>query len=127
MIELDTTQRAALEKSRFFARVAEFVRARSPVQAFREATFDKPLLDRLWSPHWPRLRESSPHDAAVFMAFLLACATLRMDVVRAIDAISQSLHPDRSMKLFLSERGLLGEGAFDDPAWPTSPSPSPSH
>ena len=120
MIELDPAQRAALEKARFFARVADFIRQRSRVRAYQEAALDKPLLDRLWSPHWPTLRDSSPHDAALFMAFLLACATLRIDVPRALAAIGESIHPDRCMELFLSERGLLREGAFDDPAWSMS-------
>ena len=49
------------------------------------------------------------------MCFLLACATLGVDSTRAAEAVRQSSQPETSMKLFLSERGLLRYAAFDVP------------
>ena len=115
MLQFDAAQVATAAQAHFFHRVAEFVRAQSPVAAYRDAALDKPLRNALWSPHWPALREATEHDAALFMCFLLACATLRIDVARAAAAVRQSTQPEMSMKLFLSERGLLRFSAFDLP------------
>lgn len=115
MLQLDAAQMAAVTQSHFFARVADFVCAQSRVGAFRDAARDKPLRSALWAPHWPALREATERDAALFMCFLLACATLHIDVPRAAAAIRQSTDPGTSMKLFLSERGLLRFSAFDVP------------
>jgi hypothetical protein len=115
MLHFDAAQMAAITQAHFFSRVAEFVREQTTVAAYRDAAFDKPLRTSLWAPHWPTLRDATEHDAALFMCFLLACATLRIDVSRATTAIRQSTHPEMSMKLFLSERGLLRFSAFDLP------------
>jgi hypothetical protein len=109
----DLSVRDAIAQSRLFHRVAGFVVERTTVAALREAALDKPLRTLLWSPHWTLLRAASEHDAALFMCFLLACAALRIDVARAVEAIRASTRPGRSMKQFLAERGLLAESAFD--------------
>jgi hypothetical protein len=49
------------------------------------------------------------------MCFVLACATLGIDSARAAEAVRQTSQPETSMKLFLSERGLLRFSAFDVP------------
>ncbi len=115
MLHFDATQMATITQAHFFQRVAEFVREQSPVAAFRDAALDKPLRTSLWLPHWPALRDASEHDAALFMCFLLACGMLRIDVGRAAAAVRQATQPEMSMKLFLSERGLLRFSAFDLP------------
>lgn len=115
MLQFDPAQMAAVTQAHFFHRVSEFVREQTTVAAFREAALDKPLRTALWAPHWPALREATEHDAALFMCFLLACATLRIDVARAAAAVRQATQPEMSMKLFLSERGLLRFSSFDLP------------
>ncbi len=115
MLHFDTAQMAAITQAHFFSRVAEFVRAQTTVDAFRQAALDTRLRTELWAPHWPALREASEHDAALFMCFLLACHTLGVDSARAAEAVRQSSQPETSMKLFLSERGLLRFSAFDVP------------
>ncbi len=115
MLQFDAHQMAAVTQAHFFSRVAEFIRDQTTVRAYREAALDKPLRNALWDPHWPTLRDASEHDAALFMCFLLACAALRIEVARATVAIRQATRPELSMKLFLSERGLLRFSAFDCP------------
>ncbi len=115
MLQFDTTQMAAANQAHFFHRVAAFVCEQTPIAAYRDAAVDKPLRNALWAPHWPALREATEHDAALFMCFVLACATLRIDVARAATAIRQATQPEMSMKLFLSERGLLRFSSFDLP------------
>ena len=115
MPHVDTTQMAALTQAHFFGRVAAFVCEQTTDPAFRAAALDRPARTALWLPHWPTLRQASEHDAALFMCFLLACATLQIDVARAATAVRQASHPEQSMKLFLSERGLLRYSAFDVP------------
>ncbi len=92
MLQFDPAQMAAVTQAHFFHRVSEFVREQTTVAAFREAALDKPLRTALWAPHWPSLREATEHDAALFMCFLLACATLRIDVARAAAAVRQATH-----------------------------------
>src|SRR4051812_45718854 len=121
MSKLDAVHAAAINQANFFARVADFICARTPVGAYREAARDKPLRDALWAPHWHTLRDASERDAALFMCFLLACSMLRIDVWRAAAAIRQSTDPQQSMRLFLAERGLLPSAAFDDAA--SAPAP----
>jgi hypothetical protein len=116
MKHFDTAQMSAITQAHFFSRVAEFIRDQTPVPAYRQAALDTPLRTALWAPHWPTLRDASEHDAALFMCFLLGCAALGIDVMRAAEAVRQSSHPGHSMKLFLSERGLLRFSAFDVPA-----------
>lgn len=115
MMHFDTAQMAAITQAHFFSRVAEFVRHQTTVDAFRQAALDTRLRTELWAPHWPALREASEHDAVLFMCFLLACHTLGVDSARAAEAVRQSSQPETSMKLFLSERGLLRFSAFDVP------------
>lgn len=115
MMHFDTAQMAAITQAHFFSRVAEFVRRQTTVDAFRQAALDTRLRTELWAPHWPALREATEHDAALFMCFLLACHTLGVDSARAAEAVRQSSQPETSMKLFLSERGLLRFSAFDVP------------
>jgi hypothetical protein len=115
MLQFDAAQMAAMTQAHFFSRVAEFIRTQTTVAAYRDAALDKPLRASLWAPHWPTLRDSTEHDAALFMCFLLACATLRIDIPRASAALRESTRPEMSMKLFLSERGLLRFSAFDVP------------
>ena len=115
MLQFDAAQMAAVTQAQFFNRVAEFILDQSPIPAFRDAALDKPLRATLWAPHWPALRDATEHDAALFMCFLLACATLRIDVARAAAAVREATQPEMSMKLFLSERGLLRFSAFDLP------------
>jgi hypothetical protein len=115
MLHFDTAQMAAITQAHFFSRVAEFIREQTGVAAYRHAAMDVPLRTALWAPHWPTLRDASEHDAALFMCFVLACATLGVDANRAADAVRQSSQPETSMKLFLSERGLLRFSAFDVP------------
>lgn len=107
------SMRDASAQSHLFDRAVAFVLARTTVPALRHAALDKPLRVRLWAPHWALLRDASEHDALLFMCFLLACAALRIDVARAVDAIRASTRPGPSMKQFLAERGLLQESAFD--------------
>ena len=95
--------------------MAEFVRDQTTVAAYRQAALDTTLRTELWAPHWPTLRHASEHDAALFMCFLLGCAALGVDATRAAEAVRQSSQPENSMKLFLSERGLLRYSAFDVP------------
>lgn len=116
MLHFDTAQMAAITQAHFFSRVAEFIREQTGVAVYRHAAMDAPLRAALWAPHWPTLRDASEHDAALFMCFLLACATLGVDANRAAEAVRQSSQPEASMKLFLSERGLLRFSAFDVPA-----------
>ncbi len=116
MLHFDTAQMAAITQAHFFSRVAEFIRDQTSVAAYRHAALDAPLRAALWAPHWPTLRDVSEHDAALFMCFLLACAMLGVDANRAAEAVRQSPQPETSMKLFLSERGLLRFSAFDVPA-----------
>jgi hypothetical protein len=115
MMHFDTAQMSAITQAHFFSRVAEFVRDQTSVAAYRQAAQDTALRTSLWAPHWPALREASEHDAALFMCFLLACHTLGVDSARAAEAVRQSSKPETSMKLFLSERGLLRFSAFDVP------------
>jgi hypothetical protein len=115
MLHFDTAQMAAITQAHFFSRVAEFVRDQTTVPAYRQAALDTTLRTALWAPHWSTLRDASEHDAALFMCFLLGCAALGVDPVRATEAVRQSLQPETSMKLFLSERGLLRYSAFDVP------------
>jgi hypothetical protein len=115
MLHFDTAQMAAITQAHFFSRVAEFIRDQTTVAAYRQAALDTTLRAALWAPHWSTLREASEHDAALFMCFLLACATLGVDATRAAEAVRQSSQPETSMKLFLSERGLLRFSAFDVP------------
>jgi hypothetical protein len=115
MLHFDTAQMAAITQAHFFSRVAEFVRDQTTVAAYRKAALDTTLRTALWAPHWPTLRDASEHDAALFMCFLLACATLGVDATRAAAAVRQTSQPEMSMKLFLSERGLLRFSAFDVP------------
>ena len=103
MLHFDTAQMAAITQAHFFSRVAEFIRDQTTVAAYRQAALDTTL------------RDASEHDAALFMCFLLACATLGVDATRAAEAVRQSSQPETSMKLFLSERGLLRYSAFDVP------------
>ena len=103
MLHFDTAQMAAITQAHFFSRVAEFVRDQTTVAAYRQAALDTTL------------RNASEHDAALFMCFLLACATLGVDSTRAAAAVRQTSQPEMSMKLFLSERGLLRFSAFDVP------------
>jgi hypothetical protein len=116
MSKLDALHAAAINQANFFARVADFICARTPVGAYREVARDKSLRHALWAPHWPTLREASERDAALFMCFLLACSMLRIDVGRAAAAIRQSTDPQHSMRLFLAERGLLPGSAFEETA-----------
>ena len=115
MLHFDTAQMAAITQAHFFSRVAEFVRDQTTVAAYAQAALDTTLRTALWAPHWPTLRDASEHDAALFMCFLLACATLGVDATRAAAAVRQTAQPEMSMKLFLSERGLLRFSAFDVP------------
>jgi hypothetical protein len=115
MLHFDTAQMAAITQAHFFSRVAEFIRDQTTVQAYRQAALDTTLRTALWAPHWGTLRDATEHDAALFMCFLLACATLGVDATRAAEAVRQSSQPEMSMKLFLSERGLLRFSAFDVP------------
>ncbi len=115
MLHFDTAQMAAITQAHFFSRVAEFIRDQTTVAAYRQAALDTTLRTGLWVPHWPTLRDASEHDAALFMCFLLACATLGIDSTRAVEAVRQTSQPETSMKLFLSERGLLRFSAFDVP------------
>lgn len=115
MLHFDTAQMSAITQAHFFSRVAEFIRHQTTVAAYRQAAQDTSLRTALWAPHWPTLREASEHDAALFMCFLLACAALGVDSTRAAEAVRQSAQPETSMKLFLSERGLLRFSAFDVP------------
>ena len=110
---LDTPRTPTQIRADFFLRVVDFVCAQTPVSAYREAALDKSLRNALWGPHWLTLGESSEHDAALFMCFLLACAMLQIDVPRAATAIRRATDPGASMKQFLSERGLLHPAAFD--------------
>ena len=113
MLHFDTAQMAAITQAHFFSRVAEFIRDQTTVPAYRQAALDTALRTSLWAPHWSTLRDATEHDAALFMCFLLACATLGVDATRATEAVRQHAHPETSMKLFLSERGLLRFSAFD--------------
>jgi hypothetical protein len=115
MLHFDTAQMSAITQAHFFSRVAEFIRDQTTIPAYRQAAQDTSLRTALWAPHWPTLRVASEHDAALFMCFLLACATLGVDSTRAAEAVRQSSQPETSMKLFLSERGLLRFSAFDVP------------
>ena len=115
MMHFDTAQMAAITQAHIFSRVAEFIRDQTPVAAYRQAALDTRLRTELWAPHWHTLRDTSEHDAALFMCFLLACHTLGIDAQRAAQAVRQSSQPEASMKLFLSERGLLRLSAFDVP------------
>ena len=115
MLHFDTAQMAAITQAHFFSRVAEFIRDQTTVPAYRQAALDTTLRTSLWAPHWSTLRDATEHDAALFMCFLLACATLGVDATRAAEAVRQSSQPETSMKLFLSERGLLRFSAFDVP------------
>ena len=115
MLHFDTAQMAAITQAHFFSRVGEFIRDQTGVAAYRQAATDTPLRTAVWNPHWPSLRDASEHDAALFMCFLLACATLGVDPNRAAQAVRQASQPETSMKLFLSERGLLRFSAFDVP------------
>ena len=115
MLQFDTAQMAVVNQAQFFHRVAAFVCEQTPIAAYRDAALDKRLRNGLWAPHWPALREATERDAALFMCFLLACATLRIDVARAAAAVRQATQPELSMKLFLSERGLLRFSSFDLP------------
>ena len=115
MLHFDTAQMAAITQAHFFSRVAEFIRDQTGVAAYRQAAMDTMLRTELWAPHWSTLRNATEHDAALFMCFLLACSTLGVDANRATEAVRQSTQPETSMKLFLSERGLLRFSAFDVP------------
>jgi hypothetical protein len=115
MLHFDTAQMSAITQAHFFSRVAQFICDQTTVAAYRQAALDTALRTALWAPHWPTLRDASEHDAALFMCFLLACATLGVDATRAAEAVRQSSQPETSMKLFLSERGLLRFSAFDVP------------
>ena len=115
MLHFDTAQMSAITQAHFFSRVAEFIRDQTTVAAYRQAAMDTSLRTALWAPHWPTLRDASEHDAALFMCFLLACDALGVDSTRAAEAVRQSSQPETSMKLFLSERGLLRFSAFDVP------------
>jgi hypothetical protein len=115
MLHFDTAQMAAITQAHFFSRVAEFIRDQTTVPAYRQAALDTTLRTALWASHWGTLRDATEHDAALFMCFLLACATLGVDATRAAEAVRQSSQPETSMKLFLSERGLLRFSAFDVP------------
>jgi len=125
MSRLDAHHAAAISQAHFFARVADFICARTPVGAYREAARDKHGRHALWAPHWSALRDASERDAALFMCFLLACSMLRIDVPRAAAAIRQSTDPQHSMRLFLAERGLLPSAAFDDAANESPHPPAP--
>jgi hypothetical protein len=115
MLHFDTAQMAAITQAHFFSRVAEFIRDQTTVPAYRQAALDTALRTSLWAPHWSTLRDATEHDAALFMCFLLACATLGVDATHAAQAVRQTSEPETSMKLFLSERGLLRFSAFDVP------------
>ena len=115
MPHVDAPQMAALIRAHFFGRVAAFICDQTTDPAYRAAALDDARRTALWSQHWPALRQSSEHDAALFMCFLLACATLGVDATRAGEAVRQTSDPETSMKLFLSERGLLRFSAFDVP------------
>jgi hypothetical protein len=115
MPHVDTHQMSALIQVHFFGRVAAFVCEQTTDPAYRAAALDRPARTALWLPHWPTLRQASEHDAALFMCFLLACATLQIDVDRAAAAVRHTARPEHSMKLFLSERGLLRYSAFEVP------------
>jgi hypothetical protein len=115
MHHVDSAQMAAITQRHFFDRVAAFVCDQTPVGAYRAAALDQPRRHALWAPHWPALRHATEHDAALFMCFLLACATVGIDVARAAAAVRQSTHAEQRMKLFLAERGLLRFSAFDVP------------
>lgn len=115
MLHFETDQMAAMTQAHFFSRVGEFVRDQTTVAAFRAAALDTALRRELWAPHWPTLRDASEHDAALFMCFVLACALLGVDAARAATAVRQTAQPEMSMKLFLSQRGLLRFSAFDVP------------
>jgi hypothetical protein len=123
MLHFDTAHMAAITQARLFSRVAEFIRDQTTVLAYRQAALDTTLRTQLWAPHGPTLRDATEHDAALFMCFLLACGTLGVDANRAAEAVRQSSQPETSMKLFLSERGLLRFSAFDVPH-PISPVPA---
>ena len=115
MRHVDPAQMAAITQAHFFQRVAAFVHDQTTSPAFRAAALDSGRRNALWTPHWPRLRHATEHDAALFMCFLLGCAALGVDATRATEAVRQSSQPEMSMKLFLSERGLLRFSAFDVP------------
>ena len=113
-LSYDTHHRTPTQlRADFFARIADFVCAHTPVTDYRESALDKSLRNALWAPHWLTLAESSEHDAALFMCFLLACAMLRIDVPRAATAIRRTTDPGASMKQFLAERGLLDPATFE--------------
>jgi hypothetical protein len=115
MLHFDTAQMAAITQAHFFSRVAEFIRDQTPVPAYRQAALDTTLRTSLWAPHWNTLRQATEHDAALFMCFLLGCATLGVDATLAAESVRRSAQPEMGMKLFLSERGLLRFSAFDVP------------
>ena len=90
MLHFDTAQMSAITQAHFFSRVAEFIRDQTTVPSYRQAAQDTTLRTALWAPHWPTLRDASEHDAALFMCFLLACATLGVDATRAAFVVDQN-------------------------------------
>jgi hypothetical protein len=115
MIRISEFQYAELTREHFFQKVAAFVREQSSIPAYRECASDRDRRDALWRPHWARLSVQPEHDAALFMCFLLACSMLEIDTERAAHAALHAADPEMSMKLFLSERGLLRFSAFELP------------
>jgi hypothetical protein len=115
MIQILEAQMVALVRAHFFQKVAAFVCDQSSIPAYRKIARDTEIREALWIPHWPQLSVEPEHDAALFMCFLLACAMLEIDTVRAARVARQSADPEMSMKTFLSERGLLRFSVFELP------------
>ena len=115
MLHFDLTQARELARLCFFQRVRAFIREQSHHCAFVARAQGPEPSEALWAPLWPALQAQGAHDAAVGLAFALACDALGLSPTQALAPIGAPADPPLAMKLFLARRGLLRFSAFDCP------------
>jgi len=115
MLQFDAAQAREITRLCFFQRVRAFIREQSRHPAFVARAQGPAPGDALWAPLWPALQAQGAHDAAVGLAFALACDALGLSPAQALAPIGAPADPPLAMKLFLARRGLLRFSAFDCP------------
>lgn len=96
-----------------FARTGAFLAARTCDATYARAVRDAHARDALWSAHWPQASARRHDDVRIWLAFMLACATLGLDTAQGMRLALQARDPARWMRLFLADHGLLAYDAFD--------------
>jgi hypothetical protein len=99
-----------------FAQVGAFIVAHALSASFAALAADAPQRDAIWSALpdrlGPALGRPVDADLRVWLCFLLACHALGLDPAQGARLAGAARHPERWMRLFLSDHGLLDYAAF---------------